>query len=286
MSKSILGKCKTRFARATIWHILVFTWLTFTIIPLLWGMSSSFRPLQDVFRHVMPFSWKAFIPAPFTLESYVTIFKKGFFTPVLNTLFVCGVTIVLGIIMASMAGFAFAQLDFPGKNLVFILVLFSFLIPFDVIAIPLYGFFYKINQLNSFQALILPGLANGLAVFLFKQFFEEIPKEVTEAARVDGASWWQIYFKIFLPLGKGAIITAGVLFFIFQWEAFLWPLIAASSPEHRLIQVAIAYLSLEHHALWNEQFAAAAIAMIIPLLLLLKLQSYFIKGISGTGLKV
>lgn len=269
-----------------IWTLCIVIGLAVTLVPFIWAAVSSFKPNPAIFGDLTPFSWRAFIPAPFTTEPYEAILlEKGFGRAVVNTIFVAGTTVVAGILINSMAGFAFARFNFRGKTLLFILVVLTFTVPFEAIAIPLFLFIRQLNWYDSFQALIIPGIANGLVIFLYRQFFSGVPDELVDAARVDGASWWTIYMRIFLPMSKHVSIGAGLILFLFQWESFLWPLIATPSPQYRIIQVAIARLATEYRVLWNEQFAASVIAALIPLVFILLFQKQFVSALAGTEIK-
>jgi ABC-type glycerol-3-phosphate transport system permease component len=134
-------------------------------------------------------------------------------------------------------------------------------------------------------ALVVPGVANGIAIFLFRQSIADIPGDLVDAARLVGASWLAVLFQIFLPLSKPVMIGASLLLFLFQWEAFLWPLIAVRSEDHKVVQVAMSDFQLQYQTLWNELFAASTVAAVIPLLLLLPLQRYYVQSVVGTGLK-
>ena len=182
-----MDKIKSRLA-PVLWYAAVLSGLLIVILPFAWAIASSLRPLSVVFRYTTPFSLRALVPIPFTLEAYANIFQKGFGRALLNTVFVCAATILGGLLLNSLAGFVFSKLRFPGKSIVFTIVLVTFMIPFEVIAIPLYMVARNLGILNTYAALILPGIANGLAIFLFKQFFDEIPSDLIDAARVDGAS--------------------------------------------------------------------------------------------------
>jgi len=270
--------------RISFYFILcVFT--TFTLLPLVWAISSSFKPLESVMADVANFSLKTLLPLPFSMEGYQGLFEAGFGRSILNT-FIVGISVViLGILLNSLAAFSFAKIDFPFKNILFILVLISFMVPFEAIAIPLYLIVKNLGFLNTIYALILPGIANGLTIFLFRQFFSGIPTELLEAALVDGAGLFRVYWEIVIPLSKPALISAGLLLFISQWEAFMWPLISIQDKNLRVIQVAIAYLSVEHITLWNQIFAGVVIAGIIPLVLIFPFQRYYISAITSTGIK-
>jgi ABC-type glycerol-3-phosphate transport system permease component len=254
------------------------------IFPLFFALTSSFRPLDDVFRYVSPVSWKTFIPTHITWEAYYNLFaERGFGRIFFNTFFVSIVNVIFGVIFNSMAAFAFAKLEFPAKNLLFILVLITFMIPFEVIAIPLYSLVDGLGWLDSYYGLIIPGVANGLVIFLYRQFFMDLPTALLEAARIDGASWWRIYYRVAIPLCKPVTISASLLIFISQWESFMWPLLVSRSKEYRVIQVAMSYFVTEHATFWNEMFAASILAIIIPLCLVLPFQRYFVLGVTNTG---
>ncbi len=254
--------------------------------PLLWGLASSLRPLEEIFRHTSPFSWRSLVPTPPTLEAYrVIFFEKGFGRALLNTGLVAVVTVAGGLLVAALAGFAFARLEFPGKQPLFVLTVVTFLVPFEAIAIPLYDLVQGLGWIDTYWALIVPGVANGIAIFLFRQFFAEIPSDLVDAARLDGASWLGILFQIFLPLSKPVMIGASLLLFLFQWESFLWPLIAVRSEQYKVVQVALSDFQTQYQTLWNELFAASIVAAVVPLLLLLPLQRYYVQSVVGTGLK-
>lgn len=271
---------------ATALHVLYILVSLFFLIPLYWALVSSFKQTDQIFRDTMPISWKAFYPASFTFDAYIEIFTgKNYGVPVLNTSIVAVATVLGGLLVAITAGFAFAQFDFPGKDFLFVFTVFTFMVPFEAIAIPLYDLIQQLGWIDTYQALIVPGVANGIAVFLFRQFFADIPSELVEAARLDGAGWLRVLFEIFLPLSKPVVIGASLLLFLFQWQSFLWPLIAVRSDQYKVIQVALSDFELEHYTLWNELFAATIIAAAIPLVLLLPLQRYYVQSVAGTGIK-
>jgi multiple sugar transport system permease protein len=256
------------------------------ILPLWWALSSSLRPLDDIFKYISPFSWKAFVPDKITFAAYGTIFaQKGYGMAVFNSVLVAGVTVLLGLVVNGFAGYAFAVLRFPGRNVLFFLIVLTFLIPFEAIAIPLYTVVRSIGWLDTYQGLIGPGVANGIVIFLFRQFFAQIPRELAESARIEGASWVTILFRIYLPLSKPVVISAALLIFLFQWESFLWPLIATRSENLKVIQVALAGFQERYVTLWNELFAAAIVAALIPLIILLPLQRFYVQGVTAAATK-
>ena len=256
------------------------------VFPLWWALSSSLRPVDDVFRYTSPFSLKALYPSEPTLAAYREIFVgKGFGRAILNTFLVSAATVIGGIAVAALAGFAFARIEFPGRRVLFVLTVVTFMVPFEGIAIPLYDLMGSLGLIDTYAALIAPGVANGVAIFLFRQFFAEIPQDLVDAARLDGAGWLTVLVQIFLPLSKPVAIGASLLLFLFQWESFLWPLIAVRSERYKVVQVALGDFQLQFQTLWDQLFAASVVAAAIPLLILLPLQRYYVRSLVGTGIK-
>jgi len=257
----------------------------FFIIPLAWILSSSLRPAGSLYQYANPLTWRTFFPSAITLENYRKIFVDLLFGRALaNSLIVSFATVILSVLVSSMAGFALAKFKFRGKNMVFAIVLITFMVPFESIVIPLYVLVRSMRLDNSFAALIVPGVGNGLAIFLFKQFFEEVPNELLEAARMDAASWLRIYAQILLPVCMPAIATVVVMTFMFQWNSLFWPLVATHSSSFEVVQVAIATNRVTEDTSWANLFSSAIAGSAPPVILFFFLQKYFIKGISGTGI--
>ncbi len=256
------------------------------ILPLMWAIAASFSPNEEVFKYAYPFSWRALLPSNFTLAAYENLFARDFGLSLSNT-FVLGMVVVfIGSVVNSMAGFAFARFNFRGKRLLFVaIILITFLIPIDLTAIPRFILISELKWINTWPALIVPGLANSLVIFLFRQFFEEIPQDLIDAARVDGASWLSVFYRIILPLSRPVLITASLLMFLTQWDSFFWPLLVAPHPALRVVQVEIAISIGEYQTLWNELLAGSMLAAIVPILLLLPFQRYYIQAITSSGLK-
>jgi multiple sugar transport system permease protein len=264
---------------------LLLVWALFTLLPLAWMVAGSLTTSESVFKNTVPFTLKAFIPDPLILQAYIDLANGPFARATLNSLFVCAATVVLGLVVNSLAGFAFAFFEFRFKTALFALVLLTFMIPFEVIALPLYSIVTSLRFDDSFAALILPALSNGLVIFLFRQFFLETPRELLEAARVDGLSWWGIYVRIVLPLSLPVMISGGLVLFISQWDAFYWPLLVATSEQYQLIQVALANFRTQYTTHWNQLFAGSVVAIVIPATILLMLQRNYISSIASTGVK-
>ena len=265
---------------------LLFIVAIFVLLPLMWAFAASFTPNAKVFEYAFPFSLRALFPVDFTLEAYEALFARGFGNALKNSFWLSGVTVVLGGSINALAGFAFARFEFRGKRILFLtVILLPFLVPVDLTAIPRFILVNSLDWRNTWQALIVPGLGNSLAIFLFRQFFEEIPRDLIDAARVDGASWWRLFFNVVLPLSRPVLITAALFLFLQQWDAYFWPLLVAPRPELRLVQVAISGAVEEFRTRWNEQLAGSMLAAIVPILLLLPFQRYYIQAVTSSGLK-
>lgn len=259
-----------RYAALIIIALLLLT-------PIYWLIMSSLRPAEHIFRFSGSFSIETLIPFAVTFENYVQALEGNVGRALLNSLFVSISTVILGVGVNSLAGFAFAVFEFRFKKALFILVLLSFMMPFESIVIPLYSLMRGLGWTDTYAALILPDVAGGLIIFLFYQFFRGIPREIYEAARVDGASWWQIYYKMTMPLSGPTVATASLMMFIHQWDAFFWPLVATSSERLAVIQVAIARNMTLEQANWGAFFASASMAVLVAMVPFFLLQRHYVK---------
>lgn len=256
------------------------------IFPFFYILMASFRTNMEIFEYALPFTWKTLIPQEWTFNNYIAIFEEFHYgVAIKNTLMVVVILVPLVLAISALGGFVFAFFDFKGKNVLFSLCLISFMIPTDAIALPLYDLVSDMGMVNTYWGMIFPSAASGLAMFLFTQFFKEIPKSLLEAARIDGANWLQIFGRIVLPLSVPVTITAGLMVFVNEWNNFFWPLLAARKEEIRTLQVALSYFSDENEVFFSYIFAGAAISAIVPVLLFLPLQKYFVQGISSSGVK-
>ena len=265
-----------------------FLFIVFIIvfIPLLWSLSASFTPNNRIYEYVAPFSWKAFVPVDFTPEAYGILFgERGFGIVVLRTLVISLLTVVFGGVVAFAAGFGFARFRFRGRNLLFGLVMVSFMVPIEVTVLPLYIMIVHSGWVNTWRGVVIPGLANGLVIFLFRQFFMEIPGSMLEAARVDGTSWLRILRSIVLPVSLPVTIGASLILFLSAWNNYFWPLLVATKPRFRLVQVAISMAIQQQQIYWNELFAGALIAALVPIVIVLPLQKYYVQSVVSSGIK-
>ncbi|CAL9334378.1 carbohydrate ABC transporter permease [Streptomyces sp. enrichment culture] len=254
-------------------------------LPLLWVLAGSLRPGSQVLGSLDELSWRSLIPTDATLHNYVTLFQGDFGRAVLNSVLVAALTVALGLLVSASAAFGLSVFEFRGRGLVFAVILLSFMIPFDAIAIPLSSLFRDWNLQNTYAGLILPGIGNGLAIFLLRQFFLAVPRELVEAARIDGLSWWGVFTRIHLPLSRPALIGAGLTLFTFQWQAYMWPLLIGTEPAKQLGPIALGTLQGQMVVDYGQVFAAAVVLTVIPLVVLLRLQRHFTQSIASSGLK-
>ncbi len=278
--RTIMPNLRKAIGLATNYSILLII-VVLVVVPLLWAFAASFTPLEKTFEYAYPFSVKAFIPVDFTTEAYVSIFERGFGRAIANTLGLGIATVVIGGFICTSAGFAFARFDFPGKTLLFLVVLITFTIPGDLTVIPRYIMIRNWGWINTWQALLVPLLANSLIIFMSSQFFREIPQEIIDSARVDGASWFRVYASIVLPISKPLLISMGLILFLSQWDSYFWPLLVAPDPEYRVVQLAITESVQEYQTFWNELLAGSMLAAVIPILLMFPFQRYFINAVVG-----
>jgi multiple sugar transport system permease protein/putative chitobiose transport system permease protein len=255
------------------------------LLPVLWLIASTFRSSTETFADNSSLNWHMLWPRHFTTRNLTAAFDNGFARNLANSVIVAAATVVLGIVISAMAAFALAVVDFPGRKFVFAMVVLSFLVPFEAIAIPLAHTFSDWHLTNSIPALVLPGLGNGLAIFTLRQFFLGVPTELAEAARVDGAGWPRIFLRIYLPLSRPALIGTGLILFLFQWQAYLWPILVTTSDSNDVAPVSIAKTFNAFSTDYGRVFAETAVLAVIPAVILLGLQRYFVASLATTGSK-
>lgn len=251
------------------------------VLPFLWMISSSLKDSTQVFQ--LPPQW---IPNPPVWDNFKTAWEA---IPLgqyyWNSIVVCGLTTIGQLITSILAAYVFARLDFPGKDVIFLVILGTMMIPEQVKMIPTFIVLRQFNWIDTFAGLIVPALVHPFGIFMLRQFFLGIPHELEDAARMDGCSRLTILYRIILPLSKAPISALAVFVFMFQWNAFLWPLIVLNSRENYTLQIGLAMLRGDVGTDWALQMAATSLATIPVVLLFLVAQKQFIRGITMTGLK-
>ncbi|HEX6935044.1 MAG TPA: carbohydrate ABC transporter permease [Actinomycetes bacterium] len=265
------------------WVYVVLTGgLVLLVGPFLWMLMGSFRPDREL-KQVPP-SW---LPQDPTLDNYRTLFTQLDFPTYFFNSAVVALAITLGnLVFCSMLGYALAKLDFPGKRIIFVLVLGTLMVPGVVTFVPLFVLVSNLGMVNTFPGLIFPFLAGPFGVFLMRQFMLSLPDELIHAARVDGAGEWRIFRSIILPLCRPALATLGILTFLTSWNNFLWPLVVAQSEERYTLPVALAIYAIGENKSDFGLLMAGSVVIIVPVLVVfLVLQRHFVRGIAMTGIK-
>lgn len=252
------------------------------VAPFLWIISAAFGKTTEVF--VLPPRW---FPQNPSFENFEQVFKQVPYHLFMFNSLKLAVIVTLGqLLTCSMAAYAFARLHFPGKNVLFMILLSALMIPGQITIVPLFILVRNLGLYNTHLALILPGLINPFGVFLLRQYFVTIPTEIEDAARVDGANVFTIYWRIILPLSGPVLTTLAILTFVGMWNAYFFPLIMINSPELQVITVGLTLLRGQYGAGALGPIAAALTMAIVPVLVVfLLLQKYIIKSVVSTGLK-
>ncbi|MGN9757297.1 carbohydrate ABC transporter permease [Streptomyces sp. SD31] len=267
-------------------------------LPLVFMLISSFKPDDQIFTDLG--SWRAFVPVgALSLDNYTGVFDR---VPaarfLLNSVLISSITVVLGIVVNSMAAFALSRMRMPGRKAVLTAVIATLIVPFETFAVPLV---WWINQLpllrvngfqlelttgwmDTYQVQILPFVANAFSVFFFHQYFQSIPKEIDEAAVMDGAGWFTIYRRIVMPLSGPAVATVAILTFLPAWNSYLWPLMVVQSEELRPVMVGISYF-FQLNVGWGQIMAYSSLITVPILALFVAFQRSFVNSIASTGVK-
>lgn len=226
--------------------------------------------------------------SPLTVENYANVFKEiPLSTYFFNSLVVAVITTVGQVIIAAMAGYAFARLDFKYRDVLFLIVLITMLIPPQVNIIPLFFLMRELHLIDTYQALILPGLFGGFGVFMMRQYFLGLPKDLEESARIDGCNQFETFFKIALPLAIPVVATLAIFTFVSTWNSFMWPLIVTNSEGMRTLPVGLAIFkgSFREITLWGELLACSVICTLPVVGVFLLGKKYFINDILQGGVK-
>lgn len=254
-----------------------------SLFPLYWTVATSLKQKGHIF--IIPPEW---IPNPISIEGYFNLFRLiPFWHNFFNTVLVCVVVVAGQLLFNSMGAYAFARLHFPGRDQLFLVYLATMMIPTQVTMIPLFILIRTFGWINTYWALIMPPLLfSAYGTFLMRQFFMTIPDDLTDAARIDGAGHFRIFFSIMLPLVRPALATFGVFAFVYFWNDFTWPLVAINSEKMKVLTTAIATMATGGYFTdWASLMAGATLSMIPLLILFFVAQREFVEGIVMSGLK-
>ncbi|WP_173915981.1 carbohydrate ABC transporter permease [Halobacillus sp. Marseille-Q1614] len=267
----------SRFSVYMISYIIAFIML----VPLIWMLVTSFKPEGAVVTVI-----SELLKPPFTLESYLKVNETSeIWRWTLNSVFVGIVQTAGTLLVSSLAAFAISRIPFKGKNVIFLIILAGLMVPVEATIVPLFSMIADLGWVNSFKALILPGIALPLGVLILKQFFDGIPTELVEAAKMDGASLFTIWYKIFLPLSRTSMAALAIFVFVQSWNNFLWPLLVATDSSMMTLPVGIPTFQSAFATNLSVPMAANVIGSVPALIIFLIFQKHIIQGITMTGIK-
>jgi multiple sugar transport system permease protein len=267
-------------ARRAVLHLLLIAGSVVMLLPFAWMISTSLKEPGDIF--IFPPQW---IPQPVVWQNYlktVTVMPFGRFY--LNSFIQAASVTALQLLTSSLAAFAFARMHFRGRDLLFLLYLATMMIPFQVTMIPNFIIIRQLGWIDTYQALILPPAFSAFSTFLLRQYFLSIPLELDDAARVDGASSFRIWWQIAMPLAGPALATLAIFTFLGQWNNFLWPLVVTNSEQMQTLPVGLATFQGQYSVQWHLLMAGSVISIIPILVIYLVGQKWFVRGITLTGM--
>ncbi|WP_026818685.1 carbohydrate ABC transporter permease [Arthrobacter castelli] len=282
-------RTKKRHVRLLGTHAVLIILSVIMIYPVLWMLFSSFKPTSEIF------SSPGLIPENWTLQNYVVGWQGaggvGFGTFFLNSFLIAGAVVVGSIFIASLTGFAFARLKFKLRKIMFALMLMSIMLPIQVTLIPQYIIFHELGWVNTFLPLIVPSFLGvsitPFFIFLMVQFIRGLPKELDEAAIIDGCSTFQVFWRVILPLSKPALITISIFAFYWTWDDFFSQLVYLSDPSKFTVSTGLnLFLSNAGNSQWGALFAMSILSIIPVIVIFLFFQKYLVKGVSTTGMKL
>jgi len=250
-----------------------------TIFPLLWMLSAAFKGSDETGSNSL-------IPQAPTLSNFTYVFTQvPFLTYMLNSFLVAVTVTVVALLFHSMAAYALSWLKFPGRDVIFLAIFSTFLVSLPIILVPLFIRVKTLGLLNSYGGLIIPAIFNAFGIFMLRQFYITIPRELGEAAVLDGCSYWQVYWHLILPLSRPIMAALAVFFFLANWNSFLWPLTITSDQNFWMVQIGIAAFQQQYSSAWNYVMAASVVAAIPTLLLFFFFQRQLVESIKSTGIK-
>ncbi|QKE74502.1 carbohydrate ABC transporter permease [Arthrobacter citreus] len=262
-------------------HLILIIGSLAMVFPFIWMILTSLKTYAESI-HVPP----VFIPKNFQWVNYKDVFDLlPFFKFMFNTLIITVIRTGGQLLLCSLAAYAFARIEFPGRNFLFLIALSVLMVPGQVFLLPQYMIMVKLGWLNTLQAVVVPGLFSAFGTFLLRQFFMGLPKELEEAARLDGCNHFQIYWRIMLPLAKPGLVALGIFTTLWSWNELMWPMIVNSSPDTMTLSVGLSSLQGQYLTNYPVLMAGSFLAILPMLILFMILQKQFIEGIAITGSK-
>lgn len=251
------------------------------LLPIIWMFLTAFKTQADIVKfppHLLPDS--------FSLENFLDIWTRIPFGQLyLNSIIFAGTVTLVSVCTDSLAAYALARIEFRGREAVLVLILVLLMLPFQVTFIPLYDMLHSWGLTNTLPGMIIPRMTNAFGIFFLRQFFLSLPKDLEDAARVDGASDWRIYRQVIIPLSRPALLTLGLFHFQFNWNDLLWPLIMANDVESATLPSGLALFAGQHTVEYGLLMAGSVLSLLPVIVLFLLIQRSFVAGIATTGLK-
>ncbi len=273
---------RSGWIRSALMYLLLGGIAIAMLLPLLWMVSTAFKsPTEDIFQFP-----PQFIPSSPTFENFVAAWESApFGRYFFNSLVIAIATVVLNLILCSLAAYPLARLTFKGREIIFSLVVATILIPFQIVMIPLYIFAVRLGLLNTYLGAIFPSIASAFGIFLMRQAFQTVPKELEEAARIDGCSELGIWWHIMMPSVRPALVTLALFVFIGSWGDFLWPLLVLDRPEYYTLPLGVNRLAGSFSFNWRLISAGSVISIVPVILVFIAAQRYIVPSETGSGVK-
>lgn len=269
-------------SRVALYLVIVVVFAT----PYLWIAGSTFKTRQDLFDDLYPVSLKTFLPSKPTTENLVELFTEtNFAQAVLNSVVVATMSVTFAVTINSMIAFVLAWLKFPGRRLLFLVILATLTIAFEAKLIPLFLTMQQLRIDNTLPSIFLPWITDAFIIFLLRQHFAELPQDLYDAAIIDGCSFFRMYWQVMLPNIVPALVSAAFIKFIFSWDSFIWPSIVITDESKTVITVALAKLFSDEYIRWELVFAGSFVATIPVVIIFVFLQRYYVQGFVRSGLK-
>lgn len=251
------------------------------LLPIIWMFLTAFKPESDI----VTFPPKLF-PTSLTLQHFADVWTKiPFGRLYLNSVVFAGTVTIISLLFDSMAAYALARIEFRGREVILIAILVLLMLPFQVTLIPLYDMLHDWGLTNTLPGMIIPRMTNAFGIFFMRQFFLSLPKDLEEAARIDGASEWKVFWRIIMPLARPALLTLGLFHFQFNWNDLLWPLIMSDRVESATLPAGLALFAGQHTVEYGLLMAGAVLSILPVVAFFLLIQRSFVAGIATTGLK-
>jgi len=273
---------RSGWIRSALMYLLLGGIAIAMLLPLLWMVSTAFKsPTEDIFQFP-----PQFIPSSPTFENFVAAWESApFGRYFFNSLVIAIATVVLNLVLCSLAAYPLARLTFKGREIIFSLVVATILIPFQIVMIPLYIFAVRLGLLNTYLGAIFPSIASAFGIFLMRQAFQTVPKELEEAARIDGCSELGIWWHIMMPSVRPALVTLALFVFIGSWGDFLWPLLVLDRPEYYTLPLGVNRLAGSFSFNWRLISAGSVISIVPVILVFIAAQRYIVPSETGSGVK-